>query len=93
MRTEGFHETADGQTIWHGMTGPQSGPALVLSDGIACDGFAWPYVIDHFGATLRILRWHYRGHGRSTAPDNDEQLSLDVLASDLNGILDDQRID
>ena len=40
-------------------------PAIVLSDGIGCDGFAWKYLQPHLAKTHRVLHWHYRAHGRS----------------------------
>ena len=86
MRVEGFHTTDDGVPIWWGMTGPETGPLLVLCDGIGCDGFIWAHLIDHFCPDVRILRWHYRGHGRSGAPDDRDGLRLERLAADLNEI-------
>jgi pimeloyl-ACP methyl ester carboxylesterase len=88
MREEGFVTTEDGLRIWYGLTGLETGPTLILCDGLACDGFIWPHLIDHFAGQFRILRWHYRGHGRSEAPDDDDALRMQVLVSDLAAILD-----
>lgn len=86
MHTSQTLEAADGTSIWYGTIG--KGPAIVLCDGFACDGFIWPYVIDHFCEDFTIVRWHYRGHGRSGIPDDLSQLSLEVMCDDLERVLD-----
>src|SRR5438309_11227485 len=65
--TEGFAQGRDGTRIHWSVTG-HGAPALVCCDGIGCDGFAWKYIIRDFAPTHRIVRWHYRGHGRSGLP-------------------------
>ena len=83
MQVEGFHTTDDGVDLWYGLTGPENGPVLILNDGIGCNGFAWPHLMDHFAHSMRILRWHYRGHGRSTTPEDITNLTLERLTTDL----------
>lgn len=61
---------------------------MVLCDGFACDGFIWPYVIDHFHEDHQIIRWHYRGHGQSGVPDEGDDVSIDRICRDLEGLLD-----
>ncbi|MFP4600873.1 MAG: alpha/beta fold hydrolase [Persicimonas sp.] len=77
---------SDGTRIWYGTAG--SGPALVLCDGLACDGFIWPYVIDEMVDTHTIVRWHYRGHGLSQDPEDLSSLTIEQLADDLGRVLD-----
>lgn len=83
MHVEGFHTTDDGIVLWYGLTGPENGPVLILNDGIGCNGFAWPHLMDHFAHSMRILRWHYRGHGRSTSPEDPDTLTLERSTADL----------
>lgn len=85
MERTGTHIAADGTPLWWGVVG--EGPALVLCDGFACDGFIWPYVIDHFHEDYRIVRWHYRGHGQSGVPDEETNVSIEQLCRDLHGLL------
>lgn len=85
MERTGFFEAEDGTPIWWGTVG--RGPTLVLCDGFACDGFIWPYVIDHFHEDFRIVRWHYRGHGQSGVPRDDQAVDIDQLCRDLHGLL------
>jgi pimeloyl-ACP methyl ester carboxylesterase len=82
----GTYEADDGTAIWYGTIG--KGPWMILCDGFACDGFIWAYVIDHFCDQFSILRWHYRGHGRSATPEDLNTLSLERLCADLRGVMD-----
>jgi len=86
MERTGYHIADDDTEIWWGTVG--RGPGLVLCDGFACDGFIWPYVIDHFHEDFQIVRWHYRGHGQSAPPSEPERVGIDQLCRDLDGLLD-----
>lgn len=86
MDYSGYLTAEDGTQIWYGTVG--DGPPLVLCDGLACDGFIWPYIIDHFVKDFTIIRWHYRGHGASDVPADLRQVSLDQFCTDLDTLLD-----
>ncbi len=64
-----------------------SGPAVALADGIGCSGYIWPYVIDGLRSSFRVVRWHYRGHGKTPAPKDRSRLTLQDLADDLAAVL------
>ncbi len=81
----------DGTRIWYGTVG--EGPPLVLCDGLACDGFIWPYVIDHFVDDFTIVRWHYRGHGESDLPPDPGSVTMPQFYTDLEDLLDELHID
>jgi pimeloyl-ACP methyl ester carboxylesterase len=66
---------------------------IVLCDGIGCDGFIWKYLRPLLGEERQVLRWHYRGHGRSRKPKDPRQVSIQTLADDLSSVLDDVGID
>ena len=83
---ESFATGADGTRIYYSVVGTRS-PALVLNDGIGCDGFAWKYVVRDFARTHKIIRWHYRGHGKSAIPDNRANVGFDDLCGDLQAVL------
>lgn len=76
----------DGTRLWYGTVG--NGPPLVLCDGLACDGFIWPYVIDYFVEDFTIVRWHYRGHGTSELPEPTGEVQLEHFYRDLDRLLD-----
>ncbi|MFW6057494.1 MAG: alpha/beta fold hydrolase [Persicimonas sp.] len=81
----------DGTHLWYGTSG--TGPAIVLCDGLACDGFIWPYVIDRLVDRCTIVRWHYRGHGLSQIPDDLATMTIEQLADDLDRLLDELELD
>lgn len=91
MQYTNFHTAKDGTRIWYGTMG--KGPAIVLCDGLACDGFIWPYLIDEFCHDFTNVRWHYRGHGRSDNPHVPENTSVIDFCHDLHGILDELGLD
>ncbi|MEZ4460053.1 MAG: alpha/beta hydrolase [bacterium] len=87
MDKTGFvRSTRDGTRLWWGSVG--SGPPVILCDGFACDGFIWPYVIDDFHEHLRLVRWHYRGHGNSEKPRRKGIVHVEDFCHDLADVLD-----
>jgi pimeloyl-ACP methyl ester carboxylesterase len=86
MRRTGWFTASDGTRVWYRLQG--SGPPVVLCDGIGCDGYVWPYLIDAFEDSYTFIRWHYRGHGNSEEPKDLDNLSIETLVDDLHGILD-----
>jgi pimeloyl-ACP methyl ester carboxylesterase len=58
-------------------------PPVVLSNGIACDDGYWRDVWPALAAHTPVLRWHYRGHGRSEDPHNPEEVILSSVVRDL----------
>ncbi|TMA27865.1 MAG: alpha/beta hydrolase [Deltaproteobacteria bacterium] len=83
---EGFAEAEDGTPI-HWSTVGQGAPALVCCDGIGCDGFAWKYLVRDFAQSHRIVRWHYRGHGRSGIPKDRARVGFDDISADLQAVI------
>jgi pimeloyl-ACP methyl ester carboxylesterase len=83
---EGFTEGADGTRIHWSVAG-QGPTTLVCNDGIGCDGFAWKYIVRDFARSHRVVRWHYRGHGRSGIPEDRTHIGFDDLCGDLAAVL------
>ena len=87
---EGFAEGTDGVRIhWSAVGGarhPESA-TLVCCDGIGCDGFIWKYLVRDFAPRHRIVRWHYRGHGRSGLPADRNRTGFNELCGDLSAVL------
>lgn len=63
-------------------------PGMVLCDGLGCDGFAWKYLQPFLGQRFRVLRWHYRGHGKSGLPYDREQIGMMYNCDDLAAVMD-----
>lgn len=82
----GFTEGEDGTRIHYSVVG-QGEPVLLCCDGIGCDGFAWKYLVRDFAPRHRVVRWHYRGHGRSGMPKDRSRVGFDDISSDLRAVL------
>jgi pimeloyl-ACP methyl ester carboxylesterase len=85
MRTSDYVDSHDGTSIWYGTLG--EGPVMVLCDGFACDGFIWAHIMDYFCEDYTLVRWHYRGHGRSGTPEDLARLDVSDLVADLGAVL------
>ncbi len=82
-----FLTTPDGARIYFQVHG-EGGPAIVMCDGLGCDGFAWKYLLPQLSATHRVIRWHYRGHGCSSVPDDTSRIGFQYTADDLIRVMD-----
>lgn len=98
----GFVSATDGTRLFYGLRGAGSarlsaddpeqrsvaGSDVVLVDGIGCDGWAWRYLQPFFARRHRVVHWHYRGHGRSGAPQDRRRTDVPTLADDLRCVMD-----
>ena len=83
---QGFATAGDGTRLFFGASG--AGSAIILNDGIGCDGFAWKYLQPHLAAHHQVVHWHYRAHGRSGLPTDPARIDLTAHARDLLAVLD-----
>ncbi len=83
---QGFATAGDGTRLFFGERG--DGPAVLLNDGIGCDGFAWKYLQPHLAADHRVVHWHYRAHGRSGLPVDSGRIDVPAHARDMLSVLD-----
>src|SRR6478752_9071371 len=58
----------------------------MLCDGILCDGFIWKYLWEGLAPTLPLTHFHYRGHGRSAGPVDEERIGVEAHAADLDRV-------
>lgn len=89
---EGFVDAEDGTRLFVEELG-RGEPAIVLIDGIGCDGFVWRYLAPRLGTRHRVVHPHFRGHGRSGPPIDPDRLSIEDLARDLRRVCDDRDIE
>jgi pimeloyl-ACP methyl ester carboxylesterase len=87
------HIAGDQTPIAYDLAGPPDAPALLLCDGIGCDGFIWRHLVRDLSPRYRLVHPHYRGHGRSQAPADPSRLSIADLCRDLHGILDQEGVE
>jgi pimeloyl-ACP methyl ester carboxylesterase len=81
----------DGTRICYESQG--DGLALVLIDGIGCNGYVWKYLYHYFGDHCRLIHVHYRGHGTSDMPRDTNHLTIENLADDIACVLDDDEVE
>ena len=95
MTTETFAEASDGTRLYvreHASRRPpdeerglvETGLTAFLCDGIACDGFIWKYLWDFLADRMRVVHWHYRGHGRSRMPVDPSRIQPTDFADDAD---------
>jgi pimeloyl-ACP methyl ester carboxylesterase len=85
---QGFAVGRDETPIYYRVTGRPDGPAVVLCDGIGCDGYVWKYLERELARDHRVVHWHYRGHGRTPPPRDRRHVEIEDCADDLAGVLD-----
>ena len=68
-----------------------TGPWVVMSHSLACDRSMWEEQAQRLKSRYRVLRFDTRGHGASDAPQG--AYTLDMLATDLLGLLDTLAVD
>jgi pimeloyl-ACP methyl ester carboxylesterase len=66
---------------------------MVLCDGLGCDGFAWKYLTPYLSRHHRVLRWHYRGHGRSGLPRDRSRVGMLYTCDDLVRVMDASQVE
>jgi pimeloyl-ACP methyl ester carboxylesterase len=91
-----FASAADGTRLFYGARGPAArdgAPALILLDGIGCDGWAWNHIQPHLAVSHRVLHLHYRGHGRSGTAVDPQAIDILTLSDDVVRVLDAAQVD
>jgi len=81
-------DTDDGVRLFSRAFGEPGAPAIVLLDGLGCDGYVWRHVIPWFAPRHHVVHWHYRGHGKSAPPLDMARVSIDQVMGDLARVLD-----
>jgi pimeloyl-ACP methyl ester carboxylesterase len=82
-----FTEAGDGTRLFvEQYTQVPGAPVALLCDGLVCDGFIYKYLTQHLQELLGVAHFHYRGHGRSQAPVDRNQIDVRALAADVNSV-------
>lgn len=86
--------SVDGTPLYYELGAPKPDRMpIILCDGIGCDGFIWKYLKPELERDHQVLRWHYRGHGRSAQPKASDKVGMENLSDDLASVMDDAGID
>ena len=85
----------DQTTIAWTVAGPQThaGDPVVLCNGIACSDAYWFGVAPRLARTRAVIRWDYRGHGRSGDPVDRSEIGAAAFTEDLRTVMDAAGID
>ena len=78
----------DGIRLHAEVFGPEDGYPIVLAHGITCALRVWAYQIADLASDYRVIAFDHRGHGKSAAPPHRHRYSLDLLAGDLDAVLE-----
>jgi pimeloyl-ACP methyl ester carboxylesterase len=78
----------DGIRLHTEVFGPEDGYPIVLAHGITCALRVWAYQIADLSTDYRVIAFDHRGHGKSAVPPRRHRYSLDILAADLDAVLD-----
>lgn len=82
----GVFQSRDGTAIYYEMRG--RGRPLLLAYGLLCRRDHWRHQIPHLESRYRVVLFDYRGHQRSALPRNEEHLTLEWCARDLQDLMD-----
>ncbi|MEW6644616.1 MAG: alpha/beta fold hydrolase [Pseudomonadota bacterium] len=85
-----YFTTGDGCRIAFTLQGAEGRPVLVLANSIATSLHMWDGQVARLSETFRVLRYDYRGHGKSGVPVG--AYSVDRLGRDVIELLDELQI-
>jgi len=87
---EGYTKSHDGTSIYYKSVG--FGFPIVLCNGMGVSTFFWKYLENAFKHQFQVITWDYRGHGRSAAPKNPDNVSVQALVEDCKAVCDELKI-
>lgn len=81
----GTFKSFDGTPIYYETRG--EGEPIIFIYGIACLMNHWHHQVEHFCKTNKVILFDIRGHHKSKPVQNINNLKLEHLAKDLDGLL------
>lgn len=82
----GTFKSFDGTEVYYEVRG--KGKPIVMAYGIGCPMNHWIHQVRHFSKNYQTILFDYRAHGKTPAPEDRENLSLDAIAKDVKCLLD-----
>lgn len=83
--TRGVFQSRDHTSIYYEIYG--QGKPLLLCYGLVCRREHWRYQLACFAKKYQVILFDYRGHQFSSQPTNDQHLTLDWCAYDIEDLL------
>lgn len=68
--------------------GGETGPTVLLTNGLTCTASYWHFVKADLERDHRVLTWDLRGHGDSDPPMDPSHVRMDDMARDLLALMD-----
>ena len=84
---EGYVKGPKDLRLYYRVEGTQ-GPTLICSNGIGVSTFFWEPFAHQLAGKYRVVRWDYRGHGRSDSPRDLRDISIQTCVDDLAALMD-----
>jgi len=81
------YRSFDGTLIQYSVAGRTDGKTLILANGLGGNIVCWQHLIEHFGASHRLICWDYRGLYAS-APARNGSYTIADHVNDLECLLD-----
>lgn len=82
---KGLFNARDGTTIYYEVRG--RGRPLIFCYGLVCRREHWRHQIDYFSSRYQVVTFDYRGHQFSSKPANDQHMTLDWCARDVEDLM------
>ncbi|XGC80895.1 alpha/beta fold hydrolase [Bdellovibrio bacteriovorus] len=82
----GSFESFDGTSIYYEVRG--EGEPLILVYGIACLMNHWHHQTETFSKKYKVITFDLRGHQKSTPVIDMNQLSMEALSKDIQGLME-----
>lgn len=70
-----------------------SGPVIACINSVGADSSYYRYLVQRFAPDCQVVTWDLRGHGQSFFPQDLGELDANVHAEDLQGVLDDLKVE
>ena len=83
----------DGLTINYVESGDPTAPAVVLLHGFTADLRMWMPVSEALARDYRVIAPDLRGHGRTRAPEDLDEYTMERYEGDVLALLDELEID
>jgi len=85
-KESGTFKSFDGTPIYYEVRG--QGEPLIFVYGIACLTNHWHHQVDYFSKNYKTIVFDLRGHHKSSGISSDQNLNLDSMAKDLQGLME-----
>ncbi|MCJ8275461.1 MAG: alpha/beta hydrolase [Bdellovibrionales bacterium] len=81
LKSTGYFNSFDGSSIYYEVRG--EGDPVVFCYGIGCLFNHWSPQVAHFSKTHETVMFDYRGHHKTSIPEDKETLTIESLAKDV----------